>query len=175
MPKILEENNGYTPLGGLTSSYIQFSFNFLPIATESNKEPMVKSTCIMAVCALVLLLGSSGCQNEADSPDASQDGRALTKTEFIAPPDSTISVGQLRKWSSCNQLLDSLTFMYEDSFKVDDAGVRLRYQNDFLKAQDAICVRMGLRGGYDEYVYIRKVMGHPRNRHLLDSVGMAMY
>lgn len=140
---------------------------------HSHKGDGVKKIYVATLAAGLLLAFASGCRNKNDTEQMA--GQSPQKKEFVAPADSAISLEQIRNWKNCNPLLDSLTYMYEDSFKVDDDGVRLRYQNDFVKAQDAICVRMGLSGGYDEYLFIRKVMGLPRNRALLDSVGMALY
>jgi hypothetical protein len=97
------------------------------------------------------------------------------RSQFIPPADSVISVERMQKWLVCNPLLDSLSYLYQDSFKIDNAGLRLRYQDDFTKAQDKICIRCGLAGGYAEYRWIMQNAGRPANRPVLDSVGLKTY
>lgn len=94
----------------------------------------------------------------------------ITPVEFSPPKDSSITSKQLAHWNECNQLLDSLTFRYADSFKVEDPVSILRYQEDFINAQDKICVKAGLPGGYREYTWILQNMGFEKNRPLLESV-----
>lgn len=94
----------------------------------------------------------------------------IVPVEFIPPADSAISPKQMANWNNCNALLDSLTFRYADSFKVDDPVSILRYQEDFINAQDKICVISGLPGGYQEYKWVLQHMGIKKNRSLLESV-----
>ena len=77
--------------------------------------------------------------------------------------------------NACNMLLDSLSMFYQDSFKTKDAALLIRFQEDFSKAQDKICLRAGLAGGYNEYLWILKNLGNPRNAKLLDSLKMTVY
>ena len=76
----------------------------------------------------------------------------------------------MKAWLACNPVLDSLTIMYSDSFKTKDPKLRMRYQKDFTKAQDKICVLSGLSGGFIEYKWILTNMGNPKNKPVLDSV-----
>jgi hypothetical protein len=89
---------------------------------------------------------------------------------FVPPADSAISVDRMKSWSSCNPLLDSLTFRYADSFKTEDPATLMRYQEDFINAQDKICIRAGLPGGFQEYKWILQNMGLEKNRPMLESV-----
>jgi hypothetical protein len=82
---------------------------------------------------------------------------------------------QITSWKECNPLLDSLTYRYADSFKTEDATARMRYQDDFITAQNKICVRAGLRSGYDEYKWILQNMGNSKNRALLDSINVQKF
>ena len=93
----------------------------------------------------------------------------IKEVPFTPPEDSTISIKQMTSWQSCNPLLDSLTFRYTDSFKTEDPEVLLRYQEDFIAAQNRICVRTGLPGGYREYRWILRNMGIEKNRAVLES------
>jgi hypothetical protein len=99
----------------------------------------------------------------------------LKKIDFVAPPDSSMSIDQIVRMNVCNSLLDSLSILYQDSFKTKDAVLLTRFQDDFSKAQDKICLRAGLAGGYIEYLWILKNLGNPRNAKLLDSLRMTVY
>ena len=102
-------------------------------------------------------------KTEAEAPPAA-------RIPFTPPADSMISAAQMKAWSSCNALLDSLTFRYADSFKTEDPAAMIRYQDDFITAQDKICVRAGLPGGYQEYKWILQNLGIDKNRSVLESV-----
>lgn len=97
------------------------------------------------------------------------------KVEFVPPADSLVSIEQMKKWLLCNSYLDSLSIIYKDSFAVNDAARQTRYQEDFLKAQDKICVRVGLTGGYTEYFWILKSIGSPKNKNVVDSLKLTTY
>jgi len=109
--------------------------------------------------------------DHAAAQNSSDDKKEIiVPVEFIPPSDSSINAKQLSSWNKCNQLLDSLTFRYADSFKVEDPVSILRYQEDFISAQDKICVKAGLAGGYREYKWVLQHMGFEKNRSLLESV-----
>lgn len=95
----------------------------------------------------------------------------IEEKEFVPPVDSLISDIQMKAWMKCNPLLDSLTFKYADSFKTKDPTLRLRYQEDFSKVQNKLCVLSGLTGGYKEYTWIMKNSGNPKNKLALDAAG----
>lgn len=97
------------------------------------------------------------------------------KIPFSPPLDSSITIEQLQKWLGCNPRLDSLSYLYLDSFKTDDVKCHLRCQQDFINAQDTICVQQGLQGGYDEYVWILKNSGNKKNRPILDSLKLKTF
>lgn len=132
---------------------------------------------IVPLCAILAILLQNGCR-EKPSDDTSATSKNATVAEtaespkpgpFTPPGDSTITSDQMIAWSTCNPLLDSLTFRYADSFKTEDPAELLRYQEDFISAQDRICVRAGLPGGYKEYKWILKHMGLPKNHSILES------
>jgi hypothetical protein len=86
---------------------------------------------------------------------------------FVPPSDTVVSEQRFRVWRECNLILDSLAFFYSDSFKISDVVHTLRIQDDFRKAQDRICRRAGLPGGYAEHRWITENINHPINRVLL--------
>ncbi|MDD5673129.1 MAG: hypothetical protein PHC61_03110 [Chitinivibrionales bacterium] len=92
------------------------------------------------------------------------------KAPFIPRADSVISADQLHAWVACNPLLDSLTLFYQDSFKTKSPEKLLKYQQDFSLAQEKICELKELPGGYEEYLWILKNMGNPKNKRLCDSL-----
>jgi hypothetical protein len=81
----------------------------------------------------------------------------------------------MERWLSCNPRLDSLSYLYIDSFKTEDAGSRLRYQQQFISSQDTICVQQGLTGGYEEYVWILKHSGNENNRAVREALKLKSY
>lgn len=97
------------------------------------------------------------------------------KVEFIPPADSTVTIDQMKKWLQCNPYLDSLSIFYKDSLATHDAAKQTKYQEDFMKAQDKICVRVGLTGGYAEYLWILKNISVPKNLKILDSIKLTAY
>jgi hypothetical protein len=99
----------------------------------------------------------------------SDTAMAIAPVPFSPAADSSITTKQMKCWSTCNSLLDSLTFRYADSFKTEDAVAIIRYQEDFINAQDKICVRAGLPGGYQEYKWILENMGVEKNRPILEA------
>ncbi len=127
---------------------------------------------VMAVCLF------NGCQKKPKAPQLPQAPAApvqLKKINFVPPSDSSMTIDQIKKMNACNALLDSLSIFYQDSFKTKDAALLTRYQEDFSRAQDKICLRTGLAGGYVEYLWIFKNIGNPRNAKLLDSLNMKVY
>jgi hypothetical protein len=126
----------------------------------------------------VALLFLCHCQQNTPSvklrsaPPSPQSAPAvIEEKEFIPSVDSVISSTQMKAWMQCNPLLDSLTFKYADSFKTTDPTLRLRYQEDFSKAQNKLCVLAGLSGGYREYTWIMKNSGNSKNKAILDAAG----
>jgi hypothetical protein len=122
---------------------------------------------------------SIGCHQKKpqalSAPAARQPSVELKKKEFVAPADSSMTIDQIKKMNMCNILLDSLSIFFQDSFKTKDAALLTRFQDDFSRAQDKICLRAGLAGGYVEYLWILKNLGNPRNAKLLDSLKMTVY
>ena len=104
-----------------------------------------------------------------------QTSSELKKVDFIPPQDSSITINQMKKWLLCNALLDSLSLIYKDSFALNDASKQLIFQENFRKAQDIICVKAGLSGGYEEYLWIIKNIGVPKNKVILDSLKLTAY
>jgi hypothetical protein len=97
-----------------------------------------------------------------------QEARAIP---FSPPADSLVSVEQLRHWIRCNRFLDSLSLFYADSFKTDNPARLQDLQTRFVQEQEQVCIRAGLRGGYEEYLWILENIGHPRNAAVRESVG----
>jgi hypothetical protein len=122
---------------------------------------------------------SFGCHQKkpkvSSAPVAPHSPVELKKKDFVAPADSSMSIDQIKKMNMCNILLDSLSIFFQDSFKTKDAVLLTRLQDDFSRAQDKICLRAGLAGGYIEYLWILKNLGNPRNAKLLDSLKMTVY
>jgi len=135
---------------------------------------------IIASYLLLMFLLLSGCKHE--KPVSFNSKTPVPKPDvvvvpFVPPGDSAITPPQMQNWFSCNQPLDSLANAYVDSFKTEDPQKRLRYQDDFSKEQDRICVLAGLTGGYKEYRWILANAGNPTNKALFDStrVGQERY
>jgi len=124
--------------------------------------------CVLPVIFLALFV-LCGSQNKPTTEKKTSSPRFIP---FVPPSDSTVTRAQLESWMNANPLLDSLSYLYKDSFQIDQPATRLRLQHDFVRAQDKICVRVGLSGGYHEYVWVLKNAGNPRNKSLLDSLGL---
>jgi hypothetical protein len=109
------------------------------------------------------------CQKKAQpaTPAGASEPR---KIEFITPANPTVTAQQAARWLACNPYLDSLSSLYKDSLSSSDPAKRVLYQDHFLKTQDRICVRLGLSGGYQEYVWILKNLGNPTNKRIVDSL-----
>jgi hypothetical protein len=131
------------------------------------------------IIAVISTLFFGGCQQKKKAPvSAPAPAPALVelkKVEFVPPGDSSMTIDQIKNMNMCNILLDSLSLFYQDSFKTKDAVLLTRFQEDFSRAQDKICLRTGLAGGYNEYLWILKNLGNPRNAKLLDSLKMTVY
>jgi hypothetical protein len=137
------------------------------------KEPNVKRilpAAIMLVAAILLC----GCQKKAPVPVPAPLTEAK-KIPFVPPADSALTLEQMRKWLQCNPYLDSLSILYKDSFSGADAARQTRLQEDFVRAQDRICVRVGLQGGYAEYLWTLQSSGNPKNARILDSLKLTAY
>jgi hypothetical protein len=122
----------------------------------------------MGICITI------GCQKKHNEPHISTPSE-IRKIEFVPPADSSVTIDQIKKMNLCNFLLDSLSIFYQDSFKIKDAMLLTRYQEDFSRAQDKICLRTGLAGGYNEYLWLLKNLGNPRNTKILDSLKLTVY
>jgi hypothetical protein len=127
-------------------------------------------------CSLIAALMICHCKEKPVSAAAQKPATTALKQApasvpipFVPPADSTISTSQMIAWSTCNPLLDSLTFRYADSFRTTDPAAMIRFQEDFISAQDRICVKTGLAGGYKEYKWILQNMGLEKNRDILQS------
>ncbi len=93
--------------------------------------------------------------------------KAFEKPTFTPPSDSLIRPEALKSWMLVNPALDSFAIANRDSFTTKDA---VRYQERFMVAQDKICVRYGLAGGYAEYLWILKARANPLNKKLVASM-----
>jgi hypothetical protein len=129
---------------------------------------------LFVVLAAVLLAVLFSCQAKktVEKPAPQPEPQ---KVEFVPPADSAVTMDQMKKWLACNSYLDSLSIIYKDSFSVNDAAKQTRCQEDFLRAQDKICVRAGIAGGYAEYYWILKNIGNPKNQKIVDSLKLTTY
>lgn len=123
------------------------------------------------ILSAILLALFTLCDSEK-KPATEQKATTPQYIPFVPPSDSSVTRTELESWMDANPLLDSLSYLYRDSFQVEEPATRLRLQHDFVRAQDKICVRVGLSGGYQEYVWVLKNAGNPRNKALLDSLGL---
>ena len=135
----------------------------------------MKQCLIIIIISLLLPSCKRKTADQPSTPPRPEKPVATLPVPFTPPEDSTISMQQITSWKECNPLLDSLTYRYADSFKTEDATARMRYQDDFITAQNKICVRAGLRSGYDEYKWILQNMGNSKNRALLDSINVQKF
>lgn len=129
---------------------------------------------LAAVLSCVIACAACSCHKKETAP-ISEPATELKKIEFIPPTDSTLTTDRMKKWLLCNPYLDSLSILYKDSFATADAAKQTKIQEDFIKAQDRICVRVGLPGGYAEYLWILKAAGNPKNERALDSLKLTAY
>ncbi|MFP4164382.1 MAG: hypothetical protein ACLFQB_10260 [Chitinispirillaceae bacterium] len=126
---------------------------------------MYKATILVLLFAL--LLGCGAKKESAENP------KSVKQTpEFLPTADSTLTFRQVSRWKQCNPLLDSLAYFYSDSFKTEDPVLKLRYEEDFMKAQKKVCKLAGFPGGYKEYSWVTGCLGNSRNKHILDSLGI---
>jgi hypothetical protein len=131
-------------------------------------------TTLPSAFVLVAALILCGCQKKAAVAEPAAQAEP-TKIQFVPPADSLLTIDQMRKWLQCNPYLDSLSILYKDSFSGADAARQTRIQEDFVKAQDRICVRVGLAGGYAEYLWTLRSASNPRNARILDSLKLTAF
>lgn len=131
-------------------------------------------TALPAAITLLVALTLCGCQKKAPAPEPAPQVEAK-KVPFIPSVDSALTIDQMKKWLQCNPYLDSLSILYKDSFAGSDAAHQTKVQEDFVKAQDRICVRVGLPGGYAEYLWTLKSASNPKNARILDSLKLTVY
>jgi len=127
----------------------------------------------LIVLSLVLMPGCIRKKKAPPPPPPKAVQQEAPKRVFSPTADSSLTMEQLKKWSACNPLLDSLSMMYQDSFKAADPQARINSQASFIQAQDRLCIKSGL-AGYSEYAWITSVMGNARNKALLDTLGMTL-
>jgi hypothetical protein len=127
----------------------------------------------LIMLSLVLASGCSPKKKAPPPPPPKTVQQEAPKRIFSPTADSSLTREQVEKWSACNPLLDSLSVMYQDSFKAADPQARISSQTSFIQAQDRLCSKSGL-AGYNEYAWISGVMGNPRNKALLDTLGMTL-
>jgi hypothetical protein len=136
---------------------------------------------VLSVCIFSSLFLISNCQNspqkqvttKASLPEMIK--KEIKKQDFIPTPDSTISPEQMKNWSACNPMLDSLSIMYSDSFKTSNPQARVRFQDDYTAAQDKICVICGLPGGYKEYKWVMEAMSNSKNRAVVENAKLSVF
>ncbi len=133
---------------------------------------MSKVIPLVLLCTMVVL--TCGCQKNASASKQTVTAEPH-KVKFVPPSDSSVTTDQVKKWILCNTYLDSLSILYKDSFLVSDAAKQTRYQENFVKAQDRLCVRVGMSGGYAEYLWILRNIGNPKNKRIVDSLKLATF
>jgi hypothetical protein len=141
-----------------------------------------KSTVKIRVILTALLTAAvllSGCQQKKKkviaAPPASPKPAIVEPLPFTPAADSSVSVEQVHGWLSCNSALDSLSEAYKDSFKTEDISLRMAMQNNFSRAQAVVCVKHGLKSGYDEYRWVTGALASPRNKALRDSFNLGLH
>lgn len=117
---------------------------------------------------VILILVSLSCSKK----DMPGESRAVNdkKKPFVPTINGSITVAQMQRWMNCNSILDSLSYLYADSFKTNVPENRTSYQTNFIKAQNELCAGQGLTGGYSEYLWILKNSGKDINKSVLDSL-----
>jgi hypothetical protein len=130
--------------------------------------------CFLRICMVVALSVFPGC-GKKEKPARAAAALEIKPTEFVPTADSSLTIEQIKNMNSCNGLLDSLSYFYQDSFKSKDAALLTRFQEDFSRAQDKLCIRSGMPGGYREYLWVVKNLGNPRNAKFLDSLHLKVY
>jgi hypothetical protein len=134
---------------------------------------------VILVSLLSAAILISGCQQKkkktiAPPPPAARPA-IVEPVPFTPSADSSITTEQIQGWLLCNNALDSLSETYKDSFKTEDVSRRLAYQNNFTKSQVTVCVKYGLKSGYEEYRWITGALASPRNKALRDSFNLALH
>ena len=148
----------------------------LPLQSRQNHHRRNILNKLLIITALSTIVFLYSCQKKVSSSDKTVSSQAQPEvTAFEPPADSLITLERMNAWLLSNTYLDSLAFMYSDSFKTLDPALRIRYQEDFTSAQNKLCVRAGLPGGYKEYTWIMKNSGNPKNKNVLDSANTAVH
>lgn len=128
---------------------------------------------IYFICFIFLLLpGCNRKKHENAQAENKKEIKANNHPSYSPPSDSTISYKQMEIWLSCNPRLDSLSYHYLDSFKVTNPENRLRYQKEFIEAQNTICTQQGLSGGYKEYLWILQNTANKKNKQVLKAFNL---
>lgn len=89
---------------------------------------------------------------------------------FVPPEDSSISSTRMAAWFGCNHALDSLSDLFTKFLSPNNPVVTDSAQKCFSYAQNRICVKNGLKGGYKEYRWILEHLGSTKNKAIYDSV-----
>jgi hypothetical protein len=89
---------------------------------------------------------------------------------FVPPEDSSISSTRMAAWFGCNPVLDSLSDLFTKFLSPKNPVATDSAQKYFSYAQNRICVKNGLKGGYKEYRWILEHLGSTKNKAIYDSV-----
>jgi hypothetical protein len=130
---------------------------------------------LTAVCVVWLVIGAGipGCAQKKNH-DAEKERNTVTITAFVPPQDSSFSRPEMTAWFACHRPLDSLSEIFTRTLANDSTLEHEQAMKQFASAQDTICARCGLAGGYAHYRWITEHLGTPRNSRLYDSFKATM-
>jgi hypothetical protein len=131
----------------------------------------MKTALSLVICFFILPI-SPGC-GEKHENICTKKPSAVSMAEpvsFIPPSDSAISPARMTAWFNCNAGLDSVSDLFTKSLTADNAAVTDSVRTIFRSAQDGICIKKGLPGGYREYRWILDHIGSSKNKTVYDSL-----
>ncbi|MGA2506255.1 MAG: hypothetical protein ABSF80_02105 [Chitinispirillaceae bacterium] len=133
----------------------------------------MKSEMLIRLCVIgMVIVSECGHHQKGTAGKEMSVASAPLPIDFVPPEDSSISFIRMIAWFGCNHDLDSLSNIFTNSLSANNAAVTDIDQKNFSALQDHICVKNGLRGGYQEYRWIMDHLGSIKNKALYDSVRM---
>ena len=141
------------------------------MVNEIKKGISMKFFMFVSMCFIgVVIVSECGHHHKGAGAEKSAAVSVLQPATFIPPADSAISLPQMIAWFGCNHELDSLSERFTQSLSPSNPVIMDSAQKSFSYAQDRICVKQGLRGGYSEYRWISEHLGSTKNKPVYDSV-----